>query len=285
MKRGIVVFLENKPNLVIQFGCLYTSFKYVQSQDTDLVVFGTKEALKKVPDDCVKIEHRAVSYDPEWHNYHYINSMECIASENSGILDKYDLLLRSDVDTFITPAWNTYYPEAYTTGRGGYVNDEDTKNRLNRIANILGVQHKGIHNIGSTHYGDAKLLREVCRLTVDVTRHIINNEFPANEFPNGEGAWPGWYKGVSLLYGTEIATNHLVDNLIVDYRMLDYGSTNKDSVMTHPHIHCWHTDDMFSKFYFLAGKYDHLTTDNLDLDIVRDYCLYMSLKSRQVFHG
>ena len=56
MRRAVVVFVEDKKHLLLQLGCLYTSLKYIQSDDTDLVVFGTKEALEKVPDDCIKIE-------------------------------------------------------------------------------------------------------------------------------------------------------------------------------------------------------------------------------------
>ncbi|MBW9234312.1 hypothetical protein JQK62_18990, partial [Leptospira santarosai] len=62
MKRALVVYLEDKPGLMIQFGLLYTSFKYIQSKDTDLVVFGTKKALAKVPADCIKVVCRPISY-------------------------------------------------------------------------------------------------------------------------------------------------------------------------------------------------------------------------------
>jgi len=276
MKRGIVIYLENKRNLMLQFGCLYTSFKHIKCEDTDLIVFGTKDALEKVPEDCIKVECEAVSHRPEWHNYHYINSIYCLVGENSDFLDKYDLLLRSDVDTFITPAWNTFYPDMYTVGEGGYVNDKETADNLKRISGLFNLRHQGIHNIGSTHYGYAPLLRDICRLTLDVAKHILNNEFT-----NGEGQWPGWYKGVTLLYSSEIAVNHFADYFKKDIRLLDYGSTNPDSVNNHPHIHCWHTDNVFSKFWFECGKYDHMTKEGLNLDIVKDYCMYMALKSKE----
>jgi hypothetical protein len=275
MRRAIVIYLEDKRNLMIQFGCLYTSLKYIDSKDTDLVVFGTKEALKKVPNDCIKIENEPISYLMQWQNYHYINSIGCLIDENSDFLEDYDLLLRSDADTFLTPAWNSFYPNIYTVGRGGYVNDENTRSNLKRIAKILGLNHKGIHNIGSTHYGNSKLVRKVCRLTVSTTLYIINNEFE-----DGYGNWPGWYKGVSSLYGTEIAANHLIKNFNIDHLKLDFYSTSGDSILNHPHIHCWHTHDMFSKFSFEAGKYDHILKDSLDINKVKDYCLYMALKCK-----
>lgn len=277
MKRGVVIYLEDKRNLMLQFGCLYTSLKHIRSEDTDLIVFGTKQALDKVPEDCIKVECKPASDQPVWFNYHYINSISCLTGEGLDFIDKYDLLLRSDVDTFLTPAWNSFYPDLYTVGGGGYVNDEDTKTRLKNISSLFGLRHRGFHNIGSTHYGYAPLVRDVCRLAMKVAQHIFTREFPEGE----EGAWPGWYKGVTTMYASEIAVNDLVEQFRIDRGRLDYYSTSGESVNAHPHIHCWHTDDMFSKFWFWAGKYDNMSTDDLDLDKVRDYCLYMALKSRR----
>jgi len=277
MKRAIVIYLEDNRNLMMMFGCLYTSYKYIEPKDTDLVVFGTPAALSKVPDDCIKVECQPASDLPDWYNYRYINSISCLTGENSDFLDKYDLLLRSDVDVFLTPAWNTFYPDLYTTGEGGYVNDEETKANLKRIAGIFGLKHKGIHNIGSTHYGYAPLVREVCKMSMKVAHHIFTKEFP----PGEEGTWPGWYKGVTTMYSNEIAVNGLVEHVRIAPTKLDYYSTSENSVHNHPHIHCWHTDNMFSKFWFWAGRYDDMPTDNLDLDKIRDYCLYMALKSRK----
>jgi hypothetical protein len=38
---------------------------------------------------------------------------------------------------------------------------------------------------------------------------------------------------------------------------------------------------MFSKFKFVAGQYDDLSTDNLNVQEVRDYCLFIALKSKR----
>jgi hypothetical protein len=276
MKRALVVFLEDKPHLMLQFGCLYTSFKYIETNDTDMVVFGTSQALKKVPDDCIKVIYKPISYQGEWKNYHYINSISCLANECSNFLDHYDLVLRTDADTFLTPAWNNYYPMFYTGGRGGYVNNEDTKDRLHRIANTLGLKHRGVHNIGSTHYGYGPLVREVCKETVRVAKHILNNEFI-----DGPGQWPGWYSGVTSMYSSEIAVNHYVEKVIIDGEKLDYPSSSGSDILKHPHIHCWHTNERFSKFQYEAGQYDNILMDDLDLTIVKDYCLYIGLKAKK----
>lgn len=280
MRRAVVVFVEENKHLLLQLGCLYTSLKYIQSDDTDLVVFGTKEALTYVPDDCIKVEYQLADTPPEFLHYRFINSISCLIGERADFLDDYDYILRTDADTFLTPAWNSFIPSLYTVGSGGYVNDEKTRSNLKRISSQFGLRHQGLHNLGSTHYGNARLVRDVCKLATTITAYMLTDEFK-----NGEGQWPSWYRGVASMYGCEIAANHFVDQMNIDAERLDYGSASSDSIDNHPHIHCWHTNNMFSKFQFTAGNYDHLNTDHLNTNIIKDYCLFLALKSKEFFHA
>lgn len=275
MKRAVVIYLEDKLNLMIQFSCLYTSIKHIRSKDTDLVVFGTREALRKVPEDCIKIESQPISYSHEWKNYHFINSISCLTDDKATFLDEYDLILRTDADTFITPSWNNYYPEHFTVGGGGYAHDISVKDRLIKVADSLGLKHQGIHNIGSTHYGNASLVRDVCKLSVSTAKHLLHHEFK-----EGPGQFPLWYIGVVSMYSGEVAVNHLVDKVVIDDKKLDYYSDSSDNISDHPHIHSWHTNEIFSKFRFYDGKYNHYPTSNLDQNIIKYYCLYTALKAR-----
>jgi hypothetical protein len=276
LKRAVVVFVEDKRPLKLQFNCLYTSYKHINSEDTDLVVFGTKEALSWVPDDCIKVEYEILAEPQEFLTYRFINSISCLVGEQADFLDDYDLILRTDADTFLTPAWNSFYPTLYKTGQGGYANNEQVRENLRQLANEFGLRHQGRHNLGATHYGEAKLVREVCRLALPISEYLLTVEFEEDE-----GEWPGWYKGVTTMYSCEIAVNHLVDEFEIDGDKLDYGSAASDSITDHPHIHCWHTNNLFSKFEFEAGNYDGLSTENLDINKVKNYCLYIALKSKQ----
>ncbi|MHC0036668.1 DUF7164 domain-containing protein [Pseudoneobacillus sp. C159] len=278
MRRAVVVFVEENKHLLLQLGCLYTSLKFIKSHDTDLVVFGTKEALKKVPNDCIKVECELANDPPEFLHYRFINSISCLALEQANFLDDYDLILRTDADTFLTPAWNKFYPALYTVGQGGYVNDDLTRSNLKRIAAKFQLRHQGLHNLGSTHYGSASLVRDVCKLATKITAHILTEEFK-----NGEGQWPSWYRGVASMYGCEIAANHFVDQIIKDGNRIDFGSASTESIDNHPHIHCWHTDNMFSKFQFTAGNYDDLSVDGLDINKIHNYCIFIALKSKEYF--
>lgn len=274
MKRAIVVFVENKPNLITELKALLTSLDNLSCLDTDLVVFGPKQALLRVPNHCIKVESIAISNRPQWKNYHFINSLSCLTTPAANFLSQYDFILRSDADTFLTPAWLDYYPTGYTVGGGTYVNDDYTKDKLMSIASKLGLKHKGIFNIGSTHYGKPELVQEVCKLSMEVTAYILKNEFLTDE-----GNWPSWFRGVTLLYATEIAVNHLVDDLVIDTDKLDFRSDSAEPTANHPHIHCWHTNKKFSKFSFERGDYNQINPQSLNTDVINDYCLYNALKS------
>lgn len=69
-----------------------------------------------------------------------------------------------------------------------------------------------------------------------------------------------------MLYSSHLAINHLVasENLHLGLgsQFLDQSSTNKDPYDLEKnnrlHLHCWHTSDIFSKFEFKAGRYNHI---------------------------
>jgi len=278
MRRGIVVYIEDKRDLLLQFGCLYTSLQYINAKNTDLIVFGTREALKKIPNDCKKYEFVPASVPPEFGKYPFINSLSCLLSNDGKVLDKYDYILRSDVDTFLTPSWNDFFPEEYTVGKGAYAFTDEVKNSILRVSNHFGLNHRGLHNLGSTHYGKPDQVREVCRLAVTIAEYLLTEEFKKTE-----GKWPGWYRGVTTMYSCEMALNHLIPKIRREPEKLDFESHSTSSIKGHPHIHCWHTDLLFSKFQFSKGKYDHIKKQHLNLQLVHDYCLYIALLSKEVF--
>ena len=50
-------------------------------------------------------------------------------------------------------------------------------------------------------------------------------------------------------------------------------------IARYPHIHCWHTDQLFSKHQFMDGGYSREDIQDSDVSIVKHYCLAMSLLS------
>jgi hypothetical protein len=272
-RRAIVCFVDDKPHLVQQALALRHSWLHASSPDTDLVVMGPAQALARFPDDVVKVPQTPVDRDAAWHGYNYVNSIACMNGDGAERLDQYMHLLRTDVDTFITPAWNDFHPTTFTCGTGGYSNDEDVRQRLREIAARYGLVHRGLINVGSTWYGPTEVVRRASAFAEMLTKHILTHYFATDE-----GAWPGWYRGVTLLYAGEIAVNHCAPDAMQSV-LLDAGTTSRESVARFPHLHCWHTDDKFSKHAFMCGRYTLEDARDLDLDIVNDYCLAMSFRA------
>ena len=271
-RRAIVCFVDDKPHLVQQALALRHSWLHAQSADTDLVVMGPAPALARIPDDVVKIRQRPSDEDAVWRGYVYANSIVCMNGDGAEQLDRYTHLLRTDVDTFITPAWNDFHPTGFTCGHGAYSNDDDVRQRIRSIAEQYGLVHRGLTNVGSTWYGPTDVVRRASAYAEMMTKHILTQHFA------DEGEWPGWYRGVALLYAGEIAVNHCAPDAQRS-ALLDSLSTSREPTSRSVHIHCWHTDEKFSKHWFTAGRYTHADARDLDLDVARDYCMAMSFRS------
>ncbi len=275
---AIVCFVGDRPHLVQQALALRHSWVHAQSEDTDLVMMGPPAALAHIPNDVVKIEQRSVDDDPEWHAYRYADSVLCMNGAGAERLDRYTHVLRTDVDTFITPAWNDYRPSHFEFGRGGYSNDDDVRRRIRDIAARFGLTHRGVESVNSSWYGRTDVVRRASAVNAMLMKHIVTDEFR-----DGPGAWPGWYWGVSLLYAGEIAVNHCVPDARCSDQ-LDGSPTSQGPTSQFAHIHCWHTPEKFSKHAFMAGGYALADARGLDLDVARDFCMAMSFRSLGDLH-
>jgi hypothetical protein len=272
-RRAIVCFVEDNWNLIQQLLALRLSWLHSQSPDTDLVVMGPEEVLARLPDDLVKIAQQPATADPVWRDYRYVNSIACLNGPGSEQLERYSHLLRTDVDTFITPAWNDFRPAVFTCGTGGYSNDDDVRGRIRELAAKYGLNHSGMTNIGSTWYGPTEVVRRACAFSEMMTKRLLTHEFAVHE-----GQWPGWYAGVTLLYAGEIAVNHCAPEAQCS-KLLEAHSTSPEPIMRHAHIHCWHTDEKFSKHWFMSRRYTRQDSQDLDMSIIRDYCMALSFRS------
>jgi len=277
-RRAIVCFVGDRPHLVQQALALRQSFLHACSPDTDLVMMGPAAALARIPGDVVRIEQRSVDDDPEWRGYCYADSVLCMNGAGAEWLDRYTHVLRTDVDTFITPAWNDFRPSHFTFGPGGYSNDDDVRRRIRDIAAQFGLTHRGLTNVNSTWYGPTDVVRRASAYNAMLMKHIVTAEFP-----DGRGEWPGWYWGVSLLYAGEIAVNHCAPDARCSDR-LDGSNTSREPTSRYAHIHCWHGGEKFSKRAFTAGEYTLADAHDLDLNVARDFCMAMAFRSLGDLH-
>jgi SAM-dependent methyltransferase len=272
-RRAIVCFVEDQGPLVQQALALHRSWQHVESPDTDLVVMGPSDVLERLPDDIVKIVQRAVANDPEWGGYRYANALTHLNGVAANALDHYSYILHTEAGTFITPAWNTFYPTGFVCGHSEYVHDDDVRHTLGAIAADFGLVHRGLTNVGVSWYGPTALVRRVSALAEMLAQYILRRYFATDP-----GVWPGWYRGVTHKYAGELAINHCVPEA-QKTEWLDASSALRASTRVYPHIHYGHTDEKFSKHWFMGGRYTDADAQHLDLDVIADYCMGMAFRA------
>ena len=214
-------------------------------------------------------------------------------AKQQGGLEFYNWLLRTDLDTFLTPAFATWKPTTLIVGEGGYCFDGQlTCPRLHRIAQTMQLAPKKppVDNIGSTWYGPSDVILNCTSLTMDAMRYIHQYEFTKFERSSQVAGlaknWPEWHYGVLLLYAGQVAINSCGQSIGFERRpdMLDFPTTSNESVFEHAHLHTWQNDELFSKFVFKEGGYDNYHPDYDDrrlLSSCHTYALSLALKSKK----
>jgi hypothetical protein len=120
---------------------------------------------------------------------------------------QYDIILRSDLDAFLTPGWAAWVPEHRHTmyvGKGGFIQGEEkhglqTLKRLAYAAERMGLPEPKVINPGTSWVGDGKLLITAARLQSEAIRWLHRYEFV--EFDRccaGMTGWPNWHYKVSV---------------------------------------------------------------------------------------
>ncbi|XP_047130427.1 uncharacterized protein LOC101237709 [Hydra vulgaris] len=222
------------------------------------------------------------------------------------ILKPYKYTMRTDYDVFLTPALYTWKAKKkLLVGIGGY-SVSFTRKRLKQISLKLNMTHKGVHDVGSTWFGESKLFINLSKKVLENTAFIFLNEFNPN-LPglekiklqeNKDGLWPQWWRPVSSMYGAEISLNHWIEDFSDLYKgNLDVSSCSNSSLWETPHIHCWHDDCEFDKFRFIerlneilkknlniSNSFFHRFVDNVyDKDVskmtIREYSTFIAWTS------
>jgi len=111
------------------------------------------------------------------------------------------------------------------------------------------------------------------------------NIFFENEIPNLFFKIKRHY-GVLLLYGQHLALNHLVGTnrirIFIGSNLLDQSSTDANPQYLQQgirlNLHCWHTNDRFSKFAFKLGHYKQAELDKYRNDTTAQ--AYVSKKNQ-----
>jgi hypothetical protein len=256
----IVVYIPDKGEFLKQFYGLYYSVAHKTDLHNrfDFLVAGPKSIRNRIPHEhCKFIEINEISLREEFryaysnNPYGYVDSFAPFVDEEGiDILLNYKYCIRLDVDTFLCKGINSIEIEndQIYTGNAAY-SSEYARSKLPAIMSNLGLADQDIHNLGSTWFARTEdMIRQGAR-TVDFVSYFLKNEFT-----EGEGKWPRWYAGVILLYAGHVALNSSGLNIQKTHQF-DYHSTSGEEAEQYYSIHCWHTEDFFSKFAYTRGDY------------------------------
>ncbi|KAG9410219.1 hypothetical protein AC1031_018252 [Aphanomyces cochlioides] len=115
--------------------------------------------------------------------YDFADSINVAAVETPA-MGHYDWILRTDIDTFLTPVFATWKPSKLTVGSGGgyCVAGESTCDRMKAIAKKLHLAEPNLtDDVGSSWYGPAKLIQQCARTSMRIIAHLHEHEFTAWE--------------------------------------------------------------------------------------------------------
>jgi hypothetical protein len=186
-------------------------------------------------------------------DYQFLNSVKHVTDAAADMLDAYDFVLRTDCDTFVTPAFARWRPTQFHCGLGAYAQLPFTRQKLADWSAKLGVRHRGLHNLGASWYGPTAEVRRASVLAARLTRQLYDEAFEDRTTTKG---WPKWHYGVALLYGQELAINALVD--VRPTELMDMPAHTSHSINSVVLVHSFHTSEMFSKFAFATHRYKHV---------------------------
>lgn len=224
-------------------------------------------------------------------DYRFANSIDCVVhAAAKGALNMYDKVLRTDMDTFLTPLFASWLPDKFVVGKGAFCFPQfDTCERLHKIADKLGLApgnaSEVVDSIGSTWYGDAATMIKCSQTSMDVMRYLWEHEF--NRTEKRRGGWPHWHPGVNSMYSGNIAMNYCARDMGFEKRpdMLDFPSASGQSIGKAVHVHTWQDRNDFSKFVYNEGGYEGVRIADLDLNVTKDYAMYMALDGNREYNA
>jgi len=206
--------------------------------------------------------------DPAWADYRFVNSVWFPTAPEADFLRGFDFVLRTDGDCFLTPQFCGLRPRCATFGVGAFADRYDVARRLVDLAERWQVPHV-MNNVGSTVLAHGEMLRLYSQVQLDYCRRLRDEEFR-----DGPGEWPGWWRGVMSMYAGQLAANAVFGrNMHVGGLDVYCGQPARIGPGDY-HIHAWHTYEDFSKFKWRRGEYAKVDPHTIDPGTVSGYCLW-----------
>ncbi|KAF0711461.1 hypothetical protein As57867_005249, partial [Aphanomyces stellatus] len=202
----------------------------------------------------------------------------------------YDYLLRTDIDTMVTPAFATWRPSQLTTGIDGAFcfESEPTCGRLKAVSAELNLaEPQDDARVGVSWYGPASLVRKCAKLSLRVMDYLHKHEFNATErsweyYGVQIRGWPTWHYGIMDKYANHIALQHCTrgdgGGLSQLPDMMDFSTESSAAIGVHAHLRPSQSLSAdFSAKKYSRNEYDEVDVEDLDTSKVNEFALAMAI--------
>ncbi|MCX6963522.1 MAG: DUF2827 family protein [Verrucomicrobia bacterium] len=280
--KAIVVYLDAGNKAAEEFSWLQKTYQlWNLHREYDLVVYHNPAVQPPMCEGLVARQLAPMAdEDGFWSDYPFVNSFAMFRQEGEQewLIDKYDYLLKTDCDVFLTANLRGLEPEQVLLGYGGYMEHPETRDEvvqnLVRIFKKLRISDGGLNHVGASIFGRTRDVLPVISDHLALTRRLLETEWK-----NGDpGKWPGWYRGVASMYAIHLAVNKNLQARDVRLNALDSFCLDNKITRDVLHIHAWHCVADFSKHKWFAGKYKPRSFSGIP-DVAKDYCLCVASRS------
>lgn len=252
--KAIAVYLDDSDKMEQELSWLYKSWiLHSLDEEFDLAVYYNPTAKERI-DNFPKIIPIEMPYVRMAHQYKFLNSHYFCLKEYNEPLRKYDFLLKTDCDVFLTKNLKKYTPSKFMAGEGGYYDqkDENKINFIKKVSKALGLGYNHMPNIGASFFSKTETVLSVVGLQAQITEYLLLNYFKDNKTDEESGFKPG----IASMIAGEIAVNHAFSNQHVALYTLDSKCWETSQLGTDVlHIHAWHTHFKWSKHSFFNNEY------------------------------
>ena len=276
--KAIVVYVDDNERNIEEYSWLYKSWNINHLYlEYDLVVYCNPRTVSRLEvHKNILIREMKPVHETEqfWKDYKFVNSFAMFNSESEveWIKSRYDYVLKSDCDVFLTKNMMGLNPDKVMIGIGAYALAcfDDVYENLNRVRKNLNFKNEGINHVGASIFAKTDTVVNVVKNHFIVTKYLIEEEF--NDYM---GEWPCWYGPVASMYAIDLVVNNLLSAAIINAWCLDAQCmSNRIDASTY-HIHAWHTASDFSKGKWFNGEYAILKSSTVP-NIAKDYCLWIA---------
>jgi hypothetical protein len=282
--KAIAVYLDDYDKIEQELTWLYkTWLLHSLEEEYDLVVYynpTAEERIKNFPGVIpIKMPYTRMAEQYKFLNSHYF----CLKEYNEP-LQKYDFLLKTDCDVFLTHNLKNYTPSKFMVGEGGYYDQKDDIkiSFIKKVSKELNLQHNNMPNVGASFFSKTQYVLNVVSLQSEITEFLLNKYFKENNIDKESG----FHSGVVSMIAGEIAINHCFNNQHVNLYSLDNKCWETSLIGSNVlHIHAWHSDIPWSKHAYFKQTYKDwaVSFDEAFLNAA-SYCQWIATASMETIY-